>query len=221
MHQKPQHPQPDPDPLDLPALLSAEQLGDHHLLGALMDPGRQELAVHFLQEGNSLAEIHAMGPLERLALGFTATEATRLHLVGEYLTRLIRPQARPLGCLEAYAQGVLRRATAQGWSRECVGVTCVDAQGTVRVDRILFTGTRREVFVASSEILRECLRAGCEGLVVYRWHPAPGAALSEGDRVILDELRLGASLLRLQVVDYLVITPEACLSASLEQGWID
>ena len=58
------------------------------------------------------------------------------------------------------------------------------------VDRVLFQGTAEWAPIDLPEIMRECLRAGCTGLVVYRWSPKPDLFVSGEDRRICDELRV-------------------------------
>lgn len=207
--------------LDIAVTFGAERLTDARLLAALLDSEREGFAAALLEEVGSLASLHGKGPLELLALGLSEAEVTRLHLLGEYLERVLRHRHLALGSAQEFAVNVMKRAATRRWTQEQLGLTGVDGYGRIVLDRTLFTGSRCDMIVCVSTVMRESLLGGCEGIVVYRWHPGPMAEITRADLALCDEIRMAASIVRIRIVDYLVICHQECVSVGIGQQWVD
>ena len=206
--------------LDLTMIFGDKILEDGQILGALMEPDRAHLADGILETAGGLAALAAMGPLELLALGLTETEAARIRIQAELTVRILRGhRRRRLGSLETFVADLRTRGLQ--WPRHTAGVTGVDADGRIVLDRALFEGSRTCTFIDYSEILREALKAGCSSIVVWRWQPEPEARVDDEDHRICEELRVRAAALKLAVIDYVVIAEGTFYAARHDQGWID
>lgn len=206
--------------LDLAMIVGDKILEDGQILGALLEPGRSHLADGILETAGGLSALAAMGPLELLALGLTETEAARIRVQAELTVRILRGhRRRRLGSLESFVADLRTRGLQ--WPRHTAGVTGIDADGRIVLDRALFEGSRTCTFIDYSEILREALKAGCSSIVVWRWQPEPEARVDEDDFRICEELRVRAAALCLSVIDYVVIAEGTFYAARQAQDWID
>ena len=189
-------------------------------LAAVMEPGRAHLADSIQEAAGGLAALADMGPLELLALGLTETEATRLRIQAELTVRILcGHRRRRLGSLEGFVANL--RIRGLQWPRHTAGVTGIDAYGRIALDRALFEGSASCTFIDYSEVLRESLRSGCCGIVVWHWVPAPEVSMEPEEKGICEEIRLRAAALRLSVIDYVVVAQENFFAMCSEEGWIE
>lgn len=195
-------------------------LGDAQVLAALLQTQDVERAETILHEAGSLDLLEAMGPIELAALGLQPEEIVRLMVASEFATRAIggRNRRRKLGTLEETVRDL--RLRAQAWPRTVIGLIGVDAQHRQILDRILFQGTLDWTPCNLPDILRESLRAGCVGIVVYRWAPRPEPYVTTEDRRIADELRIMGAVVGITLIDYLVIAEQGYWTGRCDDGWV-
>lgn len=193
-------------------------LSDAQVLAVLLQEPDLIRAENLLREAGSLDLLERMGPLELDSLGLTEREIARLMLATEFATRATRrDRRRKLGTLEETVREL--RLRAQAWPRTVIGLIGVDTCNRVIVDRVVFEGTLDWTPVNLPEILRETLRAGCAGIVVYRWAPRPEIAVGPEDRRIADELRVMGSVLGITLIDYVAIAEHSYWSGRCDDGW--
>lgn len=193
-------------------------LSDAQVLAILLQEPDLARAENLLREASSLDLLERMGPLELDSLGLKESEIARLMLATEFATRATRrDRRRKLGTLEETAREL--RLRAQAWPRTVIGLIGVDGCNRVIVDRVIFEGTLEWTPVNLPEILREALRAGCAGIVVYRWAPRPEVTVGPEDRRIADELRVMGSVLGITLIDYIAIAEHSYWSGRCDDGW--
>lgn len=206
--------------LETAILSGTAALSDAQVLAVLLqeqDPMRAEA---ILREAGSLDLIQAMGPLELAALELSAEEITRITVVMEFCTRAIRrDRRRKLGSLEATVREI--RFRAQSWPRSVIGMIGVDTYDRVIIDRVMHEGVEEWVPIDPQGLLRDCLRSGCNALVVYRWSPRPNQLVSAEDIRIGDSLRVSGSILGISLIDFLVIGEQSFWSGRGDSGWVD
>lgn len=206
--------------LETAVMRGTAALTDAQVLAVLLqeqDPSRAEAV---LREAGSLDLIQAMGPLELAALGLSAEEITRVMVVLEFSIRAIRrDRRRKLGTLEATVREI--RFRAQNWPRSVIGMIAVDTCNRVIIDRVIHEGIEEWVPIDPQGLLRECLRAGCNALVVYRWSPRPDRLVAAEDIRISDSLRISGSVLGISLIDFLVIGEQAYYAGRGDSGWVD
>jgi DNA repair protein RadC len=76
------------------------------------------------------------------------------------------------------------------------------------------TGSMSECGVRLGEIFRDAFLAGATGLIFLHNHPGGGIQPSSVDRLLLDELRRVATLLRITLLDFVIIGDRVHWSAS-------
>ncbi len=199
-------------------LRGTASLSDTQVLAALLQEQSLLRAESLLREAGGLDLLDRMGPLEFAALGLQQEEIIRLMVATEFAARAIRRgRRRKLGTLEETVRELRLRAHA--WPRTVIGLIGVDAHQREIVDKVLFEGTLDWAPVDLAEIMRESLRAGCSGLVIYRWSPTPEIAVRPEDRRIADELRVMGSILGITLIDYLAIAEQSYWTGRCDDGW--
>jgi len=206
--------------LESAILRGTAALTDAQVLAVLLqrqDPTRAEA---ILRMAGSLDLIQAMGPLELAALDLSAEEITRIMVVLEFSIRAIRrDRRRKLGSLEATVREI--RFRAQCWPRSVIGMIGVDTYDRVIIDRVIHEGVEEWVPIEPQGLLRDCLRSGCNALVVYRWSPRPDRLVSAEDIRIGDSLRVSGSILGISLIDFIVIGEQSFWSGRCDSGWVD
>lgn len=193
-------------------------LSDAQILAALLQEPNVIRAEDMLREAGSLDLLQRMGPLEMVALGLDESEIARLMLATEFATRATRRERRQkLGTLEDTVREL--RLRAQNWPRSLIGLIGIDAHKRVILDKVVFEGTPEWTPMDFAELLREALRAGCAGIVVYRWAPRPEVVVESEDRRASDELRVMGSVLGITLIDYLAIAEHSYWSGRCDDGW--
>jgi DNA repair protein RadC len=204
--------------LEATILRGTDSLTDAMVLSGLLQPGDIARAETILQEAGSLDLLQRMGPIELAALGLKADEVARLMVATEFAARALRRSGRRTlnGLTETVKELRLR---AQAWPRSLVGIIGVEADYRVIRDKVIFEGTQSWVPLDLPELLRDGFRAGCKGLLVYRWTPQAQVQVTAEDRRIADELRVMGSILGIELVDYLVIAEQSYWTGRCDDGW--
>ncbi len=216
------YPDTSPDSLLLATILAGTAgLQDSQVLSAMLDePADLDRAETILRQVGSLHLLFHGGPVELQALGLNESEIIRIMVLLEAASRVLaqRRQGRLMGLEDAVHEIRLR---GEQRDRACVGLIAIDAMNRVRCDRVLFEGTPSMCMVDVSEILKETLRSGADGILVYRWLPTPKLVLRQSDRDLAEKLRIATSALGLAVLDVIVVCEEAYWSARMEGGWVE
>jgi DNA repair protein RadC len=214
------HPEDSFGLLDTATIFGANVLSDDQILGALLEPDRQSLASEILKTAGTLSDLAEMGPLELMALGLNESEAARIVLQGEFTKRVMSSfRRRRLGGLEMTLSEL--RLRGRQWPRETAGIIGADQYGRITLDRILFEGSRTGITLDLTEVMREALRAGCSGILLYRWQPTPKLSITTDDFQLCDELRLMGSALRISILDYLVVCEDEYYTARADKAWVN
>ncbi|WP_005031440.1 JAB domain-containing protein [Holophaga foetida] len=201
------------------ALAGVETLSDVQLLATLLEEEQINRAENLLLEAGNLALLANKGPVELMALGLGTREVVRLLVNTELTARLaIHRRARRLGNPAETVEAI--RLRALGWDCECVGVIVVDRERHILLDQILFRGTPYQCPADICVVLREVVRTGGFGVVLYRWVPASEVILLAEDRILADRLRLAASALGVEVLDCLLISEQSCWSGRTDGRWL-
>ena len=195
-------------------------LTDAQVLAALLQEQSPTRAEAIIQEAGSLDLIQSMGPLELAALGLNTEEITRIMVILEFATRVIRRERRrKLGTMEGTVREI--RLRAQAWPRSVIGIIGVDTYDRVILDKVIHEGIEQWVPIDLQGLLRECLRAGCNALVVYRWSPRPDRLVAAEDIRISDDLRVLGSILGISLIDFLVIGEQNFYTGRGDSGWVE
>ncbi len=195
-------------------------LTDAQVLAVLLQEQTPSRAEGILREAGSLDLIQSMGPLELAALGLSSEEITRIMVVLEFATRAIRrDRRRKLGSMEGTVREIRLRALA--WPRSVIGIIGVDTYNRVILDKVMHEGIEQWVPIDLQGLLRECLRAGCNALVVYRWSPRPERLVAAEDIRISDDLRVLGSILGISLIDFLVIGEQSFYTGRGDSGWVE
>jgi DNA repair protein RadC len=208
----------EPDNLLLATVLrGTEHLSDAQVLSTLLRQQDLRRAQEALRSGNLNTLIHA-GPVELKALGFHEDEITRLLVILELTTRVIK-QRRPLRLASLEDTVRIIRICGERDQLPCIGLIAIDSHDRILVDRILFQGMTDFCAIDLGEIFREALRVGADSLVVYRFQPSPDAVPTVAARAIGDKLRIAATVLSLSILDVLVVAERSYWSARIHDEW--
>jgi len=206
--------------LETTVMRGTAALTDAQVLAVLLQEQDSTRAEAILREAGSLDLIQSMGPLELAALGLSTEEITRIMVVLEFCTRAIRrDRRRKLGSLEGTVREI--RLRAQSWPRSVIGIIGVDTYDRVILDKVMHEGIEEWVPIDVQGLLRECLRAGCNALVVYRWSPRPDRLVAAEDIRVSDDLRVLASVLGISLIDFLVVGEQNFYTGRRDSGWVD
>lgn len=193
-------------------------LSDAMVLSGFLESGPITRAEDILREAGSLDLLQRMGPIELSALGLQADEMVRVMLATEFAARALRRSGRrTLNSLEETVKEL--RLRAQTWPRSLIGIIGVEADYRVVRDKVIFQGTQSWVPLDLPELLRESFRAGCKGLLIYRWAPSAQVQVTQEDRRVADEGRVMGTILGIELIDYLVISEQSYYSCRCDDGW--
>lgn len=214
-------PQDERDNLLIATILGGtEQLTDAQILAAtLREPDKPRAESILKQSGNLNTLVHS-GPLELQALGLYEDEIVRLMVQLEFTGRVIAQ--RRLNCLASLQDTVKEiRIRGEQRKRSCIGLIAVDSRDRILIDRVLFEGSAEYCLVDVAEILRETLRVGADGLVIYRWQPVPNDDVLANDRKLADRLRVASTVLGISVIDVIHVAETHYWSARVHDNWSD
>lgn len=214
-------PQDERDNLLIATILGGtEQLTDAQILAAtLREPDSARAESILKQSGNLNTLVHG-GPMELQALGLFEDEIIRLMIQLEFSSRVIaQRRLNRLASLEDTVKEI--RIRGEQRERSCIGLFAVDSRDRILVDRVLFEGTTSHCMVDVAEILRETLRAGADGLVIYRWQPIPNSDVLANDRKLADRLRVASTVLGIEVIDVIHVAETNYWSARVHDKWSD
>ena len=204
--------------LEATILRGTDSLTDAMVLSGLLHPGDLARADTILNEAGSLDLLQRMGPVELSALGLEPDEMVRIMVATEFAASALRRSGRrTLNGLEETIKEL--RLRAQAWPRSLVGIIGVEADYRVVRDKVIFEGTQSWVPLDLPELLRDCFRSGCKGLVVYRWVPSANIQVTQEDRRAVDEIRVLGSILGIELIDYLIISAQAFYACRCDDGW--
>lgn len=82
-------------------------------------------------------------------------------------------------------------------------------QNRALVDRMLFTGGPTRCIPDVGKISHLTLRAGANGVEVYRWTPLSQAVVLPEDRGFADQIRIAASILGATVLDVMILAEQS------------
>jgi len=211
-----------PESLLLAAVLGGTAgLTDLQLLCAMLnEPSDTQRAESILSRVGNLHLLVHSGPIELQALGLTDGEIARLLVQLELCARVIAQ--RRSGRLAGLADTVREiRIRGEQRDRTCVGLIAIDPENRVRLDRVLFEGTSTMCPVDTGMILRETLRSGADGILLYRWQPTPNLVLHPSDSELADRLRVASSALGLTVLDVIVVCEQTYWSGRMAGDWAE
>lgn len=187
-------------------------LSDAELLALLLRSGTKgydvvSLSSHLLAEAGSLHALTRWRDSDfRRLKGIGRIKALQLCTVMEIARRVLGadrqlpPELQTPEDIYAYL-----RPRALGLDIEKCWVVSLNSRNRVLRSSELTSGTSRQTLVRVAEVLREAVREGASAFILAHNHPSGDPQPSSADAAITRQLRAGADLLDLRLLDHLVL----------------
>ncbi len=198
----------------------AAVLSDRELVAILLRTGHRgrsvlDLAYELLYDEHSgvgglssLAVLveHDLPSLRRKGLG--EAKAAAILAAVELARRLARaevPERRPLGDLAVVARYLALRYVRR--DQEVMGAIYIDIRCRVIAEREHFVGGIDRAAVEPRPVLRDALRLGASGIVVFHNHPSGDPEPSESDCTFTRRLARAGAEVGVELIDHVIVAP--------------
>jgi DNA repair protein RadC len=186
-------------------------LSDKELVAVLLRTGRRgqtvwSMAHEILEETGGLEGLVGARAEDLVREGLGTAKAASLIAaveVGRRLARRKMPARPPLGRPSKVASYL--RLRYQVRDQEVMGALYVDTRNKLMHETEIYRGTLSRAAVEPREILKEALRLGAAGLVLFHTHPSGDPAPSAEDLAFTRRLAEAGEVLGVRLVDHMII----------------
>lgn len=187
-------------------------LTDAELLAVILRTGTKDnsavaLGQQILERAGSLIGLYNTGLDSLMELkGIGQVKAVKIKCIAELSRRMAKECAKdgltfnsPTSVATYYMEELRHE------KREKVLLILLDSKGLVLKEVTLSTGTVNASLISSREIFIEVLKAEAVGIVLLHNHPSGDPSPSINDRHITSQIKKGAELLDVALIDHIII----------------
>jgi len=159
-----------------------------------------------LAETGGLAGLVGLQPRDLLREGLREAKAATLLAAVELARRLTRedlPRRDPLGRPDEVARYLTLRYRLR--DQEVMGALFLDVRGKLLADKELYRGTLSRAAVEPREVLKEALRRGAAGVVLFHTHPSGDPSPSPEDFAFTRRMSSAADVVGVRLIDHLIL----------------
>src|SRR6185436_3206547 len=142
-------------------------------------------------------------------------------LIPRYTLQLVPGSARPdppVVIRDSARAATILRPLFHGLDREQFLVACLDAKHAIIGVNIVSIGSLTLSIVHPREVFKPLILMNACAWICAHNHPSGDPTPSPEDRVLTSQLRQGADLLGITLLDHLILTDARCYSFA-DQGW--
>ncbi len=189
----------------------ADALNDTELVAVMLRTGKRgqsviSMAREILAETGGLAGLVGLHPRDLRREGLGDAKAATLLAAVELARRLSKedlPQRDPLGRPADVARYLTLRYRLR--DQEVMGALFVDVRGNHIADRELYRGTLSRAAVEPREVLKEALRRGASGVVLFHTHPSGDPSPSPEDLSFTRRMSAAADVVGVRLIDHMIL----------------
>jgi len=202
----------------------AGALNDTELVAVMLRTGKKGQSVismsrEILAETGGLAGLVGLQPRDLLREGLREAKAATLLAAVELARRLSRkdlPQRDPLGQPSEVARYLTLRYRLR--DQEVMGALFLDVRGKHVADKELYRGTLSRAAVEPREVLKEALRRGAAGVVLFHTHPSGDPSPSPEDLSFTRRMSAAADVVGVRLIDHMILGASGSWVSLRERG---
>ena len=187
-------------------------LSSSELVAILLRTGRQGESV-LNMSASLVARFGGLAGLARASFaelcqvdGISEAKASQVQAALELGRRLVslHPEDRPVIATPLDVMNLLG-AEMSTLDQEHLRVVCLSTKNEVKAVHQVYVGNVNASIVRVSEIVRPAIRDNCPAIVVVHNHPSGDPTPSPEDAAVTTQIREGAALLDIEMLDHIVI----------------